>query len=231
MKKLAYGFLAAGFIFYGCSGSKETDKGEKTNAAAAYEYLTAEKVETICANIENSLECAKAVEKEQLKKHSKLVKRNGPSLSLNGGKGSPIVFADTEEAYYSFVDYFSSIDYYVVLMHTFESYNYKLIHAKTKKSFTLNGFPIISPDNKYIAAASLDLEAGYMPNSFQIWKVEKTDLTVEYSIEPKEWGPSKPVWISSTSLKFNINTLQEDHSITAEEAMLVKNGAKWTIKK
>lgn len=230
MKKLAFGFLAAGFLLYGCSSSKETEKNE-ADAVAEYEYLTYEKVESICANIDNSLECAQAVEKEQLKKNSKRVNRNGGALSLNAEEGSPIVFTDTEDTFYSFSDYFSSIGYYVVLVHSFESYNYALVNARTKKSFTLTGFPVLSPDNKRIAAASLDLEAGYMPNSFQIWKVDGDRLVMEYSIEPKEWGPSKPVWISSTSLKFNINTLQEDYSVTAEEANLIKSGDNWTIKR
>lgn len=229
MKRLAYGFLAAGFIIYGCSGSKEAEK--ETNAAAEYKYLTTEKVEAICADIDNSLECAKAVENAQIKKYSASVKRNGPILSLSAEKGSPIVFNDTEDTFYSFVDYFQSIGYYVVLTHSFESYNYKLVNAKTKKSFSVNGLPVLSPDNKRIAAASLDLEAGYMPNSFQIWKVDGDRLAMEYSIEPKEWGPSKPVWLTSTSLKFNINTLQEDYSVTATEAKLVKSGDYWTIKK
>ncbi len=230
MKKPLLFLFAAGLFLYGCSSSKETAKTEAASAPA-YANLTPDKMEDICADVANSLDCARKVEDGQIKKYSSLVKRDGTKLTLKSEDKTPIVLTDKDGAYYNFLDYWSSIGYYLVLTHSYESFAYQLINAETEKSYSISGFPVLSPDQERIAAMSLDLEAGYLPNGIQIWQVKKKTLEMEYSINPTEWGPSDPAWSSPTSIKFKINTPQEDYSMSKEDAVLTKNGKYWSIKK
>ena len=93
---------------------------------------------------------------EVITKYSSLVKRDGTKLTLKSEDKTPIVLTDKDGAYYNFLDYWSSIGYYLVLTHSYESFAYQLINAETEKSYSISGFPVLSPDQERIAAMSLD---------------------------------------------------------------------------
>jgi hypothetical protein len=67
---------------------------------------------------------------------------------------------------------------------------------------TLAGFPAFSPDGHRFVDAALDIDAGFMPNSISIYKVDEHGMQPEAVFPMGKTGPGKPVWLNSAALVF-----------------------------
>jgi hypothetical protein len=80
---------------------------------------------------------------------------------------------------------------------------YILVDAATGVATDIDAVPVPSPDGSRFATASLDLIAGHDPNRFRIYRISPNGPVIEWSVEPKEWGPADPVWIDDSRIRFD----------------------------
>jgi hypothetical protein len=95
------------------------------------------------------------------------------------------------------------IDQHVVQVILPEGNAYILVDAATGVATEIDAVPVPSPDGSRFATASLDLIAGHDPNRFRIYRISPNGPVIEWSVEPKEWGPADPVWIDDSRIRFD----------------------------
>ena len=106
-----------------------------------------------CAGINNSYDCAKAVEADRLKKGIIGVSRNRHDLVINPSASPAVVFADIEKEgssqgqRYSYVDYFPSIRSHVVYVQYYEGGDFILVNSVSGQKTNVWSIPIASPDS------------------------------------------------------------------------------------
>jgi hypothetical protein len=71
----------------------------------------------------------------------------------------------------------------------------------TAQQVLIRGIPVLSPDLKHYVVTSLDLGAGYNPNSIQIFKTSDYPLEWEYQYQ-SEKGPSDAIWLNENKIVF-----------------------------
>jgi len=75
-----------------------------------------------------------------------------------------------------------------------------LINLKNGKQFTFWLDPIVSPNNKLIVSSCFDLEAQFMPNGIQLFKIQGDSIVKIFDKEISDWGPEEVKWESDTSI-------------------------------
>ena len=207
---------------------------QKTQGQEFSPYLPApgDRRETVqlnhaCKNIQNSYECAQAVEKKQLPRYPQLVSRQGGTLrlALKSGGGvelKDVAANDEKDTYYSFREFFPDLGYYLVHVQYFEGDAYLMVNHQTGERFTLHDLFLLSPDRKRLATLSLDLEAGYNPNGVQIWGITPEKMTLEWNYESKEWGPSHGAWKDNDTLIFSKTALDKQYNLVRRGALMVR---------
>jgi hypothetical protein len=161
----------------------------------------------ICASIYNSHECAAAIESVVLPELPNRARRGGDTLVLRLAAGDSVVLVDPRRE-----DAFDDPSYHLVgVMRTghfvvhgqyYEGDFYLVVNERTGEEHRLWARPIVSPDGERIMAASADVAAGYNENGFQIWRVRRGRLALEWSIQPEVWGPLDAEWIDALSIRF-----------------------------
>lgn len=117
----------------GCVTSNAAQMSGESNVHA--------RLDDYCKGINNSFECAQAIERIQLPKYAEFVERKGDTLVIrlkngqsrqikNRGKPGDL---DDSVTFYSFRDYFSDEDILVVEVQHWEGGAYLLINAMTGK--------------------------------------------------------------------------------------------------
>lgn len=111
--------------------------------------------------------------------------------------------------WHSYRAYLPSISYHVVEVQFYEGGTYLLVNATSGKTTFSNGLPIVSPDNRRIAAGNVDLEAEYSPTTLQVWRLESDSLALEWEHDflaggpatDSTWGPSELRWLAPTEIR------------------------------
>jgi hypothetical protein len=70
--------------------------------------------------------------------------------------------------------------------------------------------PVLSPNKQNLIAFSCDLEAGFMPNGIQLYKINADTITQVFEKEIDNWGPEEVKWESDTSLVIKRLRLDKD---------------------
>ncbi len=96
--------------------------------------------------------------------------------------------------YYSFGKHYKDIEYVLVGEAYYEGAGFILVNLKNGNQYRIDNEPILSPNKTHLVTTSMDLEAEYFPNAIEIWRILKEGLQLEWSLEPKDWGPSKAFW-------------------------------------
>src|SRR5688572_25309786 len=101
------------------------------------------------------------------------VKREGEDLIFGLKNGGQKVLQSnlTEEdntVEYIFVGSLDAIGYWEVLAFYYESFDYVLVNQSNGAEFHVWNKPVVSPDRRYVLCGSLDIEAGFIPNGFQL---------------------------------------------------------------
>jgi hypothetical protein len=70
--------------------------------------------------------------------------------------------------------------------------------------------PVLSPDKQKVIAYSCDIEAGFMPNGIQLFKINQDTIINLFEKEIDNWGPEEVKWESDTSLVIKRLSLDKD---------------------
>lgn len=110
-------------------------------------------------------------------------------------------FTDADNtAEYIFMRNLDAIGYWEVLAFYYESFDYILINQTDGTETHLWNKAVLSPDNKYILCGTVDIEAGFVPNGFQLWYVDDGKLVLQWEKELNDWGAEKLVWTKDTEV-------------------------------
>lgn len=160
----------------------------------------------LCRGIDNAYECARAVERAQLAEAGGRVERRGDTLLVRLGTGEVRRLVDYGEGEttvrLTYGGYLGGIRFHVVHVHLYEGDTYLLIDDDRGEELRMDGPPVVSPYATRVAVASHQGEAGYSPNTLEVWAVTDRGLFLEWAIHPDDWGAEDPRWTSPTTVRF-----------------------------
>jgi hypothetical protein len=171
---------------------------------------TSSQLNAICAGIDNSYECAQAIEHHQLRKpeYARLAVRTRNGLRVRLRNGMWLTVKDFQKKgveasvlKFSFRDYLRDIGYFLLHRQYYEGDDYLLIQDTTGNKFELQDVPVISPDKQRLVTASNGISGGYNANGVQIWLLTRRGVVLEQSFEPKGWAPSNAVWTDNLGIR------------------------------
>ena len=87
-----------------------------------------------------------------------------------------------------------------VALSYFEGRAYLLVHERTARQSRVDARPLPSPSGRWLATASLDLEAGFDPNALVILQATGDTVVTVWSITPARWGPDSMAWRGDDTL-------------------------------
>ncbi len=162
----------------------------------------------LCGNpyIGGSVICGQMIEAQEIRKHSKYVRRSGEELVLTLLNGDTLVFKnnikDGEGAVGYYFRYFcKDLGYFLISRGFYEGGDYLMVNFKTGKVNNIDALPFLSPDQSRFVTTVADLVAGYSPNGIKIWKFTESDLVLEWSFDSGDQvGFDDPVWIDSSTI-------------------------------
>lgn len=196
-------------------------------------------IRAVCDTLSNSFECARAIEERQLPRAAGVSRRvDTLRLALAGGDTARFV-DEGEEAdvtRYSYQDRWPDPGYFLLHVQYYEGSAYLLIDDSTGGRTRLPDWPLLSPDRRRLAVLSLDLEAGYVPNTLQVWALEEGRPELEWGTEPDRWGPVDGEWIDPTTLRFTQRGWCDEPGVESERglwcdrpARLVREEGSWRL--
>jgi len=212
-------------VLAGCTtGSRSPGQGSSTFTA-------------LCADIDNSYECAQAIERHQLRESANAgrVARRGGALHVQLQDGRSVTVADTspdEEsaAKYSFREYLSEIGYFLLHRQLYEGEEYVMLHHRTGQMFAVPNVPVISPDGARVVTTFPGLSGGYSPNAVQIWLLAPDGLVEEYAIHPRDWEPTGATWVDGSTIRLETRTHAPGGDEIRLQSMELKlRDGKWII--
>jgi len=228
------------------TGPQEIAQGEKTGAGFSPYVLPPDdhrataRLNDICQGLENSYDCAQAVERAQLPKYPRQVARQKGELRLTLKTGKTVVLKDSGDEvgkgvatviFYSFRDYLKDIGYFLVHTAFWEGDGYLMINDHTGYQYRIHDLPILSPDRKRLATISFSV--AYNPSDIQIWQLTPVAMTLEWTLDPEDWRPSGGVWLDSSTLilvkQFPIPDFYKGLTFRKEPAVLKKGPSGWKL--
>lgn len=175
-------------------------------------------------------------EHELLNRLNEKVWRNGDTLFIklvneNIKKYINVDKDSGEDILYTFQGRLDGLDYYILHIQYYEGDQILLLNSSSGYDYYINAEPVTSPDLKFIATASFDLDAGYNPNELKIWRIEKDSLKLEFSLKPDEWGPSDIIWLNNNTIRFtkNVVNINDGNSLKRVQSLELKDSS-WTMK-
>ena len=196
-------------------------------------------LDNLCASIENSYECARAIERHQLQmpENAQRVTRKGGQLRLKLSNGRWHTITDYQKANdeastikYNFREHLPAIGYFLVHRQFYEGRDYLMIHDGTGRRSGLQAAPVISPDKQRLVTASNGIIGGYEPNAVQIWRLTKNGLVLEQTIKPRDWGPSEAVWIDNRTIRLTKTMPSADGSNPRTELVSLVLRGRWQLR-
>jgi hypothetical protein len=160
-----------------------------------------------CDTIDNSFDCARAIEARRLPGADR-VWRAGDTLVLRLRGGDTLRLVDRASGdpavreYHSFQERWADRGMFLIQKQYYEGSEYLLVDDGTGSVTRLPNWPIRAPDGDRFAVLSLDLVAGYGPNTLQVWTFDRGTPTREWETEPSQWGPREGHWASADTLRF-----------------------------
>ena len=191
-----------------------------------------------CPEIHNSMECARSIENTLLEKYSFIQRITDKSLLVKFSMEGEKHFND-EEVSYSAIEYLEDFDYLVLVRQFWEGSGYGLLNMNTGDFYLLAGYPLFSPDGKYLVAVNQDLDAEYSPNTLQIYKVSPT-VELVFDAKPTNWGPGRVSWLNENTVAFEKTMISDEYNplsnneakrepYSREPSILSYAGDKWVM--
>jgi hypothetical protein len=91
------------------------------------------------------------------------------------------------------------INHWLILGYYYEWLQYEIVNCSNGKRTLVMGYPIFSPDGKYMFCGSFD-ESGEGTNGMEIWKLKGTSLQLALRRMLNKWGPQRVAWIANDTL-------------------------------
>lgn len=195
-----------GVALAACTGSSRddgppADPVQDPPPAAPVDY--ADLHAAVCEDLTNSFECARAIEARQLPDSD--AERSGDTLTLALEGGDSVQLVDvrgdaSDVVHYSYQMRWAELGLVLVQVQYWEGSEYLLVDRATGERTRLPHWPLLGPEGRRFAVLSFDLEAGYGPNTLQIWDLGSGTPALEWSVEPEDWGPAEGRWENPTTL-------------------------------
>lgn len=183
-----------------------------------------------CPDIGNSLNCARAIERSL---HVPFIHHDDGRLDIDLLNGRVYSLADVESEdhrarYYNVMELSADRRYVVVHCQFVEGDQFGLLDRKTGMYTTLNGYPVFSPDGRWLAVADGgENDTGVL----QIFAVANGSLNLAFSADPGKWWPEQVRWQSSRQLDYERATLTDPHGVTVGtvKAAALWDGGRWKV--
>lgn len=189
----------------------------------------------VCNTIDNSFRCARAIEAVQLPRSDRVARR-GDTLRLALEAGDTVRLVDrpaegSDALLFSYQDHWADAGWFVVHEQHYEGSEFLLIGEAAGERVRVPARPLPAPDGERFAVLSFDLEAGYAPNTLQIWRLNEGEATLEWAIEPDTWGPVGGRWMGPETLMFTrrCGPLSESAADCGAVATLRRDATAWTF--
>jgi hypothetical protein len=220
---------AVAFFLYRGNGADEVPATART----AYHDAIGQ---GICRDILNTYECAAAIEQRVLPALADHAARRGDTLVLRlAGPDSVVLTSappgeEIDAPGYHLVGMLES-GHFVVHGQWYEGDFYLLVNRASGEEQAIWARPVVSPEGERILVASADLDAGYNPNGFQIWRVAGSRVSLEWSFEPDTWAPVSAEWADEGSVRFAREAWCENRSgICRTPALLEQRAGRWAVR-
>jgi hypothetical protein len=136
-------------------------------------------------------------------------------LTLAFGNSTRLLLRDSASgapgsAVHTYSGWLPTIQYHVVERWGYEDYGVLLVNARTGWRTHTYALPVPSPDSKWLAVTSVDLDARYIPTKTEIWHVQPDSLVLNWertfaesgTYTDNDWGLANPRWLSATRIMF-----------------------------
>lgn len=203
----------------GNSQEVKTPQGEEPAFNLVYKEITKEEYmkygeEEVsqCHSMEY-LEYRDCIEKPLLQKHPN-VKRTSDCVVVVALPGGEKKICDiknendpVKNALYVFSDYVPDLGYFFDISF-WEGSAGLVIDEKNGSQYKTWSRPVLSPKHDKFIAATSDIEAGYIPNGFQLWEKNSQFFSLKLQYFPDDKSPggffgiSSPVWVDNNTFYF-----------------------------
>lgn len=212
MQKIKTGLFVALFCLPSCSSVESTKGTAKANSTQDIQVFCIEPVD------EEVFEFAKSEYVEKLVQDTLIYKKqNGIiTLPLKSNSNAQKIFKDfiqgsedENKKEYSYLGQFKEIDYYLVSVNYWEHFEILLIDKKSGNNYSVWSVPLLSPNNKFIAAI-LPYGLEGEPVGIQILSVDKTNYTQInkiMEIDQISWNPIDFVWENDSSIILKVTAI------------------------
>lgn len=189
----------------------------------------------ICDTINNSFRCARAIEERALP-GSRVAERHGDTLVLELADGDTARLVDRpgeggDVVHFSYQDHWPDRGYVVIQQQYYEGSEYLLVDDQTGARTTVPERPLPAPGGDRFAVLSFDLEAGYGPNTLQIWQFTAEGPRMEWETNPDTWGPTEGRWAGPHRLEFTraCPAVPDDATECGGRATVERSGSDWIL--
>jgi hypothetical protein len=174
----------------------------QSNGQAPISVLSPVGLDSLCVGTDNSYVCAQVIAKPKI---ARVATRTptGLRLQLLGGKGRTMLVREEPDSShrFSFREYLSGPEYFLLHRQLHEWTDYVLISARSGKRFPLQERPVVSPDGSRLVAASPGLSGMSAGNAVQVWRINPGGLRLEFELSPEDWEPSDPRWLNNRTIQ------------------------------
>ncbi len=162
-----------------------------------------------CPDIHNSQQCARSIERTIINQNPIIKRVSETQLQIKFKNGKELTLLDSwgsefydENASFTAIEVLKNNKFLLIHKQYWEGNSYIAMSLLNGIKIPLEGYPAMSPNNKLMIVAELDLEAEYNPNIFQLYRVKGNEIVKLFDAKPEHWGPDKVEWISNTMAKF-----------------------------
>jgi hypothetical protein len=152
------------------------------------------------------------------------VKKDKSELILRLEGNKKIVLKDSlsksdniDQVTYTYVGFFKTIGFYVVIAQYYETGEYLLINYKTGAMTKVWGLPKLSPNQKRFVCFSDAVGYDIMPNGVQMWEIYPNgELNLEWEYSQETWAPKNIIWANDKSI-YVVKSIPDFLSLTKRE--------------
>jgi hypothetical protein len=167
-------------------------------------------LETICAQADDAIDCARLVEAAQLKRLPNLARREGGVLSVSLYPSGTATFSDSDDAIngrtYSLWDYLDGLNAVLLYTTAGETTTFILLQRTTNRRIELPTEPRLAPDRQRLVTA--DVCAARCSNEIAIWHVTHEGIRKELAWSPPVgWVDADAKWKDADTLSFDYTTV------------------------
>lgn len=152
-----------------------------------------------CPDVLNSNECARKIEDSLRVEFIRRI--NDADLTLNLVGGALKTFAE-EGVWHSVLEVTPTGRYAILHRQYSEGAGFGLLDRVTGQYWKFGGYPVFSPNAKWLVVANTDLDASFSETVFQFYRVSAGEIAFYQGIEVGEWGPEQVRWISDSEIAF-----------------------------